>query len=101
MRLLTVALVALLCTGCFSIYDIQPNAINQYIYDGVPVELDPETGEMMLAATEGAEGDNRTTQEGSGNQATINIGGKNTAETDMAASLEATLRDLITGNPVN
>lgn len=100
MRLLTLTLVALLCTGCFSIYDIQPNAIKQYIYDGVAVEVDPKTGDVTFAAAEpGSE--NQTTQEGNGNQATINIGGKNTAETDMAASLEATLRDLITGNPVN
>lgn len=95
MRRTLIVLMALMCMGCFTVYDIAPNAITQNNYGGATeVQTDPDTGELALAATAPSDG-TATAQTGTGqNQNTVTIGGRNTAATDIVAEIEATMRDL-------
>lgn len=101
MRLAIVAVVALTLTGCFSVYDIGEGAIVQNNY-GQPSEIDPETGEPIPGTMAGAadpEGTNSATASGErAQQNSVIIGGKTSPTSDLTATIDAQIRDLIT-NP--
>lgn len=98
MRTIIILTLALLLTGCFSVYDIAPGAIVQNNY-GVPPAVDPVTGESLMADALEPAGTNSASVSGAGAQGnSVIIGGRTSPATDLNAELQAQLRDLIT-NP--